>query len=114
MAGLIPGRKSLMLIVLYVAMAKKTSSHFLFLCTALNDIRIDIYHKLEADLVNNNLEYFWNLFMSSTIDIKLCCMLGISDDALCLCEALLPIFDRYCKQFLKRAWHVRSSFVNNS
>ena len=49
------------------------------------------------------------LFISSNVDVKLCLILGLSDDALLLCDPLLPIFDVYCKLFLKRAWHARST-----
>ena len=52
------------------------------------------------DLKRNGLEQFWSLFMSSNVDVKLCLILG------------LPIFDVYCKLFLKRTWHARSTILN--
>ena len=50
--------------------------HFLFLYTALNDIRVDMFRKLEDDLMRNGLEQFWSLFISSNVDVKLCLKLG--------------------------------------
>ena len=86
--------------------------HFFFLCTALNDIRVDMFRKLEDDLMRNGLEQFWSLFISSNVDVKLCLILGLSDDALLFCDPLLQIFDIYCKFYLKRAWHARSTILN--
>ena len=54
----------------------------------------------------------WSLFISGNVDVKLCLILGLSDDALLLCDPLLQIFDVYCKMFLKRAWHARSTILN--
>ena len=48
----------------------------LFLCIALNDIRVDIFRKLEDDLMRNGLGQFWSLFISSNVDVKLCLILG--------------------------------------
>ena len=42
--------------------------HFFFLCTALNNIRVDMSRKLEDDLMRNGLEQFWSLFISSNVD----------------------------------------------
>ena len=59
-----------------------------FLCAALNDIRVEMFRKLEVDLMRNGLEQFWSLFISGNVDVKLCIMLGLSDDALLLCDPL--------------------------
>ena len=43
-----------------------------------------MFRKLEDDLIRNDLEQFWSLFISGNVDVKLCLMLGLSDDALLL------------------------------
>ena len=45
--------------------------------------------------MRDGLEQFWSLFISGNVDVKLCLILGLSDDALFWCDPLLPIFDVY-------------------
>ena len=84
--------------------------HFLFICSALNHIRVDEFLKLENQLSLHNLEEFWRIFISGNLTIKMCLMLGLSNDVLTVCDDLpvLQIFDVFCKSYLKRAWTARS------
>jgi len=85
--------------------------HFLFICNALRDIRIDEYKKLEESLMNNSGKDIWELFISGNIDIKIHLTLGsisctfkdLKDN-----NFIYDIFDTFCKSYSKRAWKLRS------
>ena len=95
--------------------------HFLFICRTLRDIRVTEYHKLEYELVTNNLNQIWHWFISSNLNVKLCLMLGISKEIIpenysdtCWptdINYILCIFDSFCKSFLKKAWNLRADFL---
>ena len=76
--------------------------HFLFICSSLNDIRADELRKLEIQLLSHDLETFWSIYISSNLTIKLCLMLGMSDETLSVSDdfPLLTIFDVFCKSYL--------------
>ena len=91
-----------------------------FICRTLRDIRVTEYHKLEYELVTNNLNQIWHLFISSNLNVKLCLMLGISKEIIpenysdtCWptdINYILCIFDSFCKSFLKKACNLRADF----
>ena len=89
--------------------------HFLFLCSSLNHIRTEEFLKLEDRLLRLNLEPFWSLFISGNLTVKVCLMLGLSDDILSVNDnyPLLSTFDVFCKSYLKRAWTARTSCINS-
>ena len=94
--------------------------HFLFNCEKLQSIRLVELKKLENSLCSNQLDIFWQIFVSGDPFVKTCLMLGISRDLLsvipefdneCDIDLALEIFDSFCKSFLKSAWLFRSSMV---
>ena len=55
---------------------------------------------------------FWSLFISGNLTVKLCLMLGLSDDILSVNYnyPLLSTVDVFCKSYLKRAWTAHTSY----
>ena len=89
--------------------------HFLFTCTALNDIRTDEYVKLERKLISINRIDVWELFMSSNLDVKLNLTLGsdvLINPNKCDGDNIAIIFDDFCKSYTKRAWKLRADLRN--
>ena len=81
------------------------------MCSALNEIRIDEYKKLENCLVNNACSDIWELFISGSLDVKLHLTLGSTSCTfkdVTDCDNIYEIFDKFCKSYSKRAWKVRS------
>ena len=89
--------------------------HFLFICDALKEIRIDEFKKLESELMVNNCTYIWEMFISSNLDVKLCLTLGSPSNDLYtnIPEISYAIFDQFCKSYAKRAWMYRTELRNN-
>ena len=85
--------------------------HFLFLCSSLNCIRTDEYHKLQNRLVRQDLQCFWYLFISGNLNVKMSLMLGVSD--IINNVPLSSSFDVFCKSYLKRAWASRTAMINS-
>lgn len=88
--------------------ASEDLPHFLFLCPALNELRNACYGKLEADLRNLGHEELWNRYMGSSILTKLCLFLG--DHGYLFNKNVGALFDKTCKEFLRKAWSVRLAF----
>jgi hypothetical protein len=95
--------------------------HFMFVCNALQNVRVAEYRNLENQLSINNLDYIWQLFISSDIKVKMCFMLGISKDYFLDIssfdvdvDCMLNIFDSTCKSFLKKAWTLRNVIIASS
>ena len=85
--------------------------HFLFSCTALNDIRVHEYMKLKNDLTLCNCNDVWQSFCSADIDFQLCLTLG--DTTYEHNNDVLSAFDKFCKSYAIRAWKKRSELKNN-
>ena len=84
--------------------------HFLFLCSSLNCIRSDEYHKLQNRLLRQDLQCFWYLFISGNLNVKMSLMLGVSD--IINNVPLQSSFDVFCKSYLKRAWTSRTAMID--
>ena len=72
-----------------------------------------MFCKLEDDLMRKGLEQFWSLFISGNADVKLCLMLGLS----MMFSSYVILYYQYLMYivncFFKRAWHARSTILNN-
>ena len=85
--------------------------HFLFECTALQQIRAKEYTSLENNLISNNLNVLWETFIANNNDVKLYMMLGNLFE---LDENLGFIFDQSCKRLLNNLWEERKRIINNT
>ena len=68
--------------------------HFLFSCNATRSERVIFFNKLEVDLETSH-PGLWLRFISSSVESKLCILLGNS------------LMDSACKAFLKNLWNQR-------
>lgn len=84
--------------------------HFLFMCSTLNDIRVSELSKLESSLLSQGLINHWQTFMTGDLDLKMCFMLGAPWDQ----KDCDIYFDKFCKNFLKCAWSLRSSITKDA
>ena len=86
--------------------------HFMFLCPSLLTIRQDIWKWLETNLTNSKKRYIWEQFAASSLNSKLCLLLG--DLAFDHGDEVGWTFDKACKIFLTEAWKKRTSVVGAS
>ena len=83
--------------------------HFLFTCTALNDIRTDEYVKLERKLISMNRIDVWELDVK--LNLTLGCDVSINPNK-CDADNIAIIFDDFCKSYTKRACKLRADLRN--
>lgn len=85
-------------------------AHFMFHCPSLNNIRIKKYRALEINLLNNNFDTLWELFMAGDDNLKLFMMLGnLYEFNIKLGE----IFDSSSKNILLHLWEERKMILNS-
>ena len=85
--------------------SREDLAHFLFVCPALNDIRLQAYRNLEVNSLKENCKQAWQRFSASSLKNKVCWFLG--EHAYDLGQDIGELFDQTCKTFLVEAWHYR-------
>lgn len=81
--------------------------HFLFNCTSLSIVREAELSNLKHELDLCDESATWDKFTNCNIDDKIHFVLGGEDNN--YSEDVLSLFDKYCKQFVKLAWDLRSN-----
>jgi hypothetical protein len=84
---------------------RETLSHFMFICPALNHIRIDVFHALESNLLGTQYEHVWHSFCASSSVSKLNLLLG--EQGYLFNENVGSLFDSLCKIYLISGWAER-------
>ena len=87
---------------------------YLFTCrnSKINNIRIAELNQLETNLCELNYHETWNYFIASDLNTKLLMLLG-STNVNGQNEGTYTIFDKSCKNYLKKAWKARCDNLSN-